>query len=399
MKKIKNCEQLYLFITGLTESHVEDAIILYHLGNYYVAIAEAAVTLFKLFGWDFKETHGLDNESDKVFCLVTHDGVACLIRHHIKTVVRETKFILSADCASMYTNTQQFLEYLRSHLNEGESFNYPFIRESVVFNTADYQRVARLTSLSITNDSIRADLDNKDSIVLAANMVWDFKKESIAIMRALHNIISKQHDLMVAYARDRDMTEKEVRRRNTFILQLTEFYKISHAGEVVLVKQRGFFISFDDDAIIIADRLSVPLYECRTFGTRNHTAVVITANEFMALTDMDVNIHCIATKSVRDMYEFGLTYNVILNFTYDKSIIFDDVAVMKEVDGNYIVKASYGEIKFEPVIIPNQTGMYLCSLGISSLEYCQMLACIVHQVFDERAIAIKQQLQNEDEQT
>ena len=109
MKKIKNCEQLYLFITGLTESHVEDAIILYHLGNYYVAIAEAAVTLFKLFGWDFKETHGLDNESDKVFCLVTHDGVACLIRHHIKTVVRETKFILSADCASMYTNTQQFL--------------------------------------------------------------------------------------------------------------------------------------------------------------------------------------------------------------------------------------------------------------------------------------------------
>ena len=399
MKKIKSYEQLCLFVTGLKDSHAGKSILLYNLGSYYLAIGDAAFSLYKRFGWDFKETHGLDRENDRVFSLVSPDGFVCLRRNRIELTVRDTGFLLEAGCASVYTDTQQFLELLRSYMIGKECYTYPFVRESVTLNTEDHQRVGRLTSLIISEDAVKAEIDNKDIFDLARNMEWNFTQVSVSLMRALHNIISKQHDLMVAYVRDRDMTEKEVRRQNTFILQLTEFHKITHAGEVVLVKQRGFFIAFDDDAVIIADRLSVPLYECRTFGTRNHTAVVITANEFKALTDMDVNIHCIATECVREMYEFCLASSVILNHAYDKSITYDDVAVMKDVTGSYMVRASYCGTKFEPVNISNQNGMYLHSLPDYSLEHRRMLACIAHHAYDKQAMAIQLQQQIEENQT
>jgi len=396
MKKIKSYEQLCLFVSGLADSYADSAIILYNLGEFYVAIGEAAVMLYKKFGWDFKETHVLDRQSDRFFTLVTQDGLACINRNLIKWVVKDTGFQLDVDCSSAYTDTQQFLERLRTYLNEREVFTYPFIRETVVLNTEDYQRVARLTKLIIDRNTIKAELDNRDILVIANNMEWDFKQISISLMRALHKIVNIQHDFIISLAHDREMTEDNVRMLNTAVYVSATNCKSSLLSEIVLVKQRGFLIAFDDDAIIIASKLTVPLYECQTHGTRNHTAVVITPNEFKALTDMDINIHCITTNNIRSMYEFCLSSDIILNLNYDKSIIYDDVAVMKDVTSNYMIKASYGGTAFEPVQIPNKTGVYLHSLPIHSLEYKQMLTCIAHQAFDKRVSAINQQ-QNEEE--
>lgn len=396
MKKIKSYEQLCLFVTGLVDSYADSAIVLYNLGNYYVAIGEAAVMLYKKFGWDFKETHVLDRQSNQTFTLVTQDGVVSIKRSLIKWVVRDTGFQLEVDCSSAYTDTQQFLERIRTSLNEGESFTYHFIRETVILNTDDYQRVARLTKLIIDRNSVKAELDNRDILVLSNDMEWDFKQISISLMRALHKIVNIQHDFIISLARDREMTEDNVRMLNTAVYISATNCKSSHLSEIVLVKQRGFLIAFDDDAIIIASKLSVPLYECQTHGTRNHTAVVITPNEFKALTDMDINIHCITTNNIRSMYEFCLSSDIILNLNYDKSIIYDDVAVMKDVTSNYMIKASYGGTAFEPVQIPNKTGVYLNSLPIHSLEYKQLLTCVVHQTYDKRASAINLQ-QNEEE--
>lgn len=397
MKKIKTYEQLCLFVGGLQESHCGTAIILYDLGSYFVVVGEAAVTLYKKFGWDFMEAHELDRQNDKLFSLVSADGYVCLKRNGIEFSVRNTGFQLVADCISVYTETQQFLETVRSYLVGEEVYTYPFIRENVVLNTVDYQRTARITSLIISKEAVKVEIDNNDVFDLARNMEWDFTQVSITLIRALHNIITRQHDFMKSFAVDRDFTEKEVRRLNTFIHLLAEHHKVFNPEEIVLVKQRGYFISFDDDAIVIANRLSVPLYECRTFGTRNHTAVIITPNEFKALTDMDVNIHCIATDINRNMFEFNLSYDALLNLSYDKSITYDEVAVMKNVSGNYFIKASYGGKKLAPVTIPNRIGIYLRNLTDYSLEYHQMLSCLVHKTYDKQILMLENQFRNNEE--
>lgn len=189
---------------------------------------------------------------------------------------------------------------------------------------------------------------------------------------------------MLGMARDKDSTEKTIKGANTFIYQLYSYCKAAHVDEVIVVKQRGFFISFDDDAIVISDKLSLPLYECQTFGLRNHTAIVMSISEFTSLTEMDVDIHAIATEHIRDLYEYGLSNKVLLNETYDKTIEYEDTAIIKDVAGNYLIRATYGGTKLEPVTISNQIGMYILCLDERSLERQRMLACVAHETFDQQ---------------
>ena len=99
---------------------------------------------------------------------------------------------------------------------------------------------------------------------------------------------------------------------------------------------------------------------------------------------MDVDIHAIATEHIRDLYEYGLSNKVLLNDTYDKTIEYEDTAIIKDVAGNYLIRATYGGTKLEPVTISNQIGMYILCLDERSLERQRMLACVAHETFDQQ---------------
>lgn len=389
MKKIKNYEELVFFVSGLTESHVDDAIILYDIGKYYIAIGDAAVSLYKIYRWDFRETHCLVKNC--LFSLVTEDGLTCLRNKNIGFTTRRTDYRCDADVDTNYSDTQQFLDLLRCYVKEGTFYEYPLIQQTVVLDSPDMQRIARITSLVVDHKSVSVELDGRDTYPLVYDMTWNYKQVAVALMHSLHSIIEQQHDLMLGMARDKDSIEKTIKGANTFIYQLYSYCKSAHVDEVVVVKQRGFFISFDDDAIVVSDKLSLPLYECQTFGLRNHTATVMSISEFDSLTAMDVDIHAIATEHIRDMYEYGLTSKVILNETYDKTIGYEDTAIIKDVAGNYLIRATYGATKFEPVTISNLIGMYILCLDDRSLERKRMLACVAHQTYDKKVSSIRQQ--------
>ena len=395
MKKIKDYDQLVLFVTSLTESYDDDAIILYDIGKYYVAIGDAAESLFKLFRWDFREAHNLVKSC--LFSLVTKDGLACLQNKHIYVVIRETDIRYVGDYDSNYSDTQQFLDLIRSYTNEGNVYLYPIIRQTVVIDTPGMQRIARVSALVVDSLSISVELDGRESYSLVDDMIWDYTQVGVSIMSVLNNIITQQHDLMLEMARDKAQATKTVKEANTYIYQLYSYCKGAHKEEVIVVKQRGFFITFDDDAIVVSDKLSIPLYECQTFGLRNHTAAIITPDDFSSLTDMDINIHVIATDHIHNMYEFCLSGQDLLNCTYDKDIAYDDVAIIKDVTGDYMIKATYEGIKLDPVTISNQTGMYILCLDNLCLERKYMLAALVHQTFDKKASYIRQQLKHNEE--
>lgn len=387
MKKIKNYEELVFFVSGLTESHVDDAIILYDIGKYYIAIGDAAVSLYKIYRWDFRETHCLVKSC--LFSLVTEDGLACLRTKNIGFTIRRTDYRYDADGDTGYSDTQQFLDLLRCYIKEGAFYEYPLIQQTVVLDSPDMQRIARITSLVVDHKSVSVELDGKDTYPLVYDMTWNYKQVAVALMHSLHSIIEQQHDLILGLARDREATEKWIKWNNTSIYQLFNYSKSAHSGEIVIIKQRSFLITFDDDALIVSDKLSLPLYECRIFGLRNHTAAVITPNEFKALAEMDVDIHVVATEHMYDLYCYNLSGRIILNKDFDKTIKYEGAAIVKNMPGNYMIKASYEGMQFEPVVISNQIGMYILCLDEKSIERQRMLACLAHETFDQQVSLIR----------
>lgn len=357
-------------------------VFLCNLGNSCMAVGESAYRLFILFGWNLTEFQPVGSDEVVAYIVVTEDGINFLRMRGMKTTVWNTSYEYDNKGEYDIAAVQQFIDRVRDVLKQGEKVVYPIIRKNVTIEKSGYSQKSNITSLIISDNSASVTLDDYfDSFPLVTDKNWNFDNISIALLKALGSVIVTQGDYIIKFAENRNKVIMQQRADNTSTYNVFTESKKHNGKEIILVKEKGFFVSFDDDAIVIAVKTGSLLYNCRMNGRSwPHTAVIVDSSQFMQLTEMDLDIH-VANDTPREMYTFGFTGS----FLNGKSNAVENskAAVYKRNNGEFVIEASLHDKELPKKLVDTYIGSYYQSLSDDSIEKKVWLNAIMHDSYDK----------------
>lgn len=360
---------------------------LYGIGEYYLAVGSNADRLYMLFGWDLSvsEKSGEDNEvsseEDRIpYIVVNTDGVAFLKKRGLSFDVVSIGWVYDHKEPSVAC-VQQFLDLLRATLGKEGEFTLPLVNQTVELDMPSYNRVARMTSLTVKPNSIKVVLDGKEQYNILEDNVWNFEPESESLILAMSTVVEKHGELLRKFALDTRGVIESARENNTKSYRLyTSSSMAAKENSLVLVKEKGFFITFDDDAVMLSNETGGLLYNCDCQGKERHTASVITPNHFVELTEKDLTIY-VTNGTGRQLYDYLLT-DSFMNHEQDSRFKFTKAAIYKRGNGEYAIRATCMDKELPETTVPLSEANYCQSLEKGSLEKCRYLSALCHYAYD-----------------
>lgn len=383
---IKSLEDVALHTTLLTATPKEGELFLCSMGNFFLAVGQNADKLYMKYGWDLSEFHTSDGKN-VVYIVVTDDGYRFLKVMGLKVNVWNSEYSYAVDDKDSVSFVQQFIDLLRSTLPIGVKFEYPLFRQTVTLELVDYLRTARMTSLVVTSTSAGVMLDNSDYLNIVDKTEWDFKKEALTVDASLLSVIKSQREYILSFAEDHQKALNQQNATNGIIYNMYINAKKLYKGTIVLIKEHGNFVTFGDDAIMLAVNIPVTIYNCNIEGKAGHIAVVIDSKEFYQLTEKDFNLHVVNDNS-KKAYQFGLTESFLsgkipvgIDLMKNEGE-YSEATIFKRSNGDYAVRATLAGRKLPEIGIPMIIGVYYQKLA-NSLEKRAWLYAVVHSAYGQ----------------
>lgn len=388
ISKLTNKKQLHAAVKDLLKLREniimeDDSIVMFTLGAEGIIVGkEDTDKIYLWYGWDY--TSCPNDDEPITYIVVSEPGRAFLQYSKHKVVTMSTNYRMSFILDEMATSfAQQRLDYLR-RLVKNKELDYPIVGCKVNIESSGNLRKAYITSLRINSKSVSVRLDDKDSFLLYDEKGYKFDAETISILLRVNEIIEQQKGMIFSLILDNANTLKAQRMRNADTYNIFLRGKShGHHNVIVLVSEKAFFITFDDDALLLAKYFNLPLYHCRMISSRDHTVAYIDNYQFQNLVeDGELESRVMSQDIKRELYDFGFTPS-ILNFKGRDDLPLKNISICKSTDGYYYVQATTGDNVLTPVVIPGNVGTYYSSLG-NGKEKEMLLTSVAHHAYDNR---------------
>lgn len=357
----------------------QKALVLFNIGVCCVAINNEADMLYIKMGWEL-----IDFEDDNTiysFMIINQYGIKVLesMKYNI---VKYDSIIYHNDILSTIAELQQSLDYLRINSKE-MSIDYPIVAKKLSVEGMSFIRTLRLSSLHIDRNNISVLIDNCETVTLANEYEWNFSKTGKTILESLKVLFQEQYTYILYMVQHYNIAVKTQQSKNSILHNLFLKRKAeNHNENIVCVKCKDYYLTFDDDAIVVHNLLSdIFLYDIRTFGVRGNICAVIHPTQIINLFKRQSNISIISYSEVEPLYCLGLKES-FLNIRYKKEISYINTIIRKHMNGFFTISAIFNGYSLPEQQISSILGGYYFRLP-SCEEKEAVLSAIVHQTYDD----------------
>ena len=357
----------------------QKALVLFNIGVCCVAINNEADMLYIKMGWEL-----IDFEDDNTiysFMIINQYGIKVLesMKYNI---VKYDSIIYHNDILSTIAELQQSLDYLRINSKE-MSIDYPIVAKKLSVEGMSFIRTLRLSSLHIDRNNISVLIDNYETVTLANEYEWNFSKTEKTILESLKVLFQEQYTYILYMVQHYNIAVKTQQSKNSILHNLFLKRKAeNHNENIVCVKCKDYYLTFDDDAIVVHNLLSdIFLYDIRTFGVRGNICAVIRPTQIINLFKRQSNISIISYSEVEPLYCLGLKES-FLNIRYKKEISYINTIIRKHMNGFFTISAIFNGYSLPEQQISSILGGYYFRLP-SCEEKEAVLSAIVHQTYDD----------------
>ena len=357
----------------------QKALVLFNIGVCCVAINNEADMLYIKMGWEL-----IDFEDDNTiysFMIINQYGIKVLesMKYNI---VKYDSIIYHNDILSTIAELQQSLDYLRINSKE-MSIDYPIVAKKLSVEGMSFIRTLRLSSLHIDRNNISVLIDNCETVTLANEYEWNFSKTGKTILESLKVLFQEQYTYILYMVQHYNIAVKTQQSKNSILHNLFLKRKAeNHNENIVCVKCKDYYLTFDDDAIVVHNLLSdIFLYDIRTFGVRGNICAVIRPTQIINLFKRQSNISIISYSEVEPLYCLGLKES-FLNIRYKKEISYINTIIRKHMNGFFTISAIFNGYSLPKQQISSILGGYYFRLP-SCEEKEAVLSAIVYQTYDD----------------
>ena len=357
----------------------QKALVLFNIGVCCVAINNEADMLYIKMGWEL-----IDFEDDNTiysFMIINQYGIKVLesMKYNI---VKYDSIIYHNDILSTVAELQQSLDYLRINSTE-KSIDYPIVAKNLSVEGMSFIRTLRLSSLHIDRNNISVLIDNYETVTLANEYEWNFSKTEKTILESLKVLFQEQYTYILYMVQHYNIAVKTQQSKNSILHNLFLKKKSENRnGNIVCVKCTDYYLTFDDDAIVVHSLLSdIFLYDIRTFGVRGNICAVIRPTQIINLFKRQSNISIISYSEAEPLYCLGLKES-FLNIRYKKEISYINTIIRKHMNGIFTISAIFNGYSLPEQQISSILGGYYFRLP-SCEEKEAVLSAIVHQTYDD----------------
>ena len=357
----------------------QKALVLFNIGVCCVAINNEADMLYIKMGWEL-----IDFEDDNTiysFMIINQYGIKVLesMKYNI---VKYDSIIYHNDILSTIAELQQSLDYLRINSKE-MSIDYPIVAKKLSVEGMSFIRTLRLSSLHIDRNNISVLIDNYETVTLANEYEWNFSKTGKTILESLKVLFQEQYTYILYMVQHYNIAVKTQQSKNSILHNFFLKKKAeNHNENIVCVKCKDYYLTFDDDAIVVHNLLSdIFLYDIRTFGVRGNICAVIRPTQIINLFKRQSNISIISYSEVEPLYCLGLKES-FLNIRYKKEISYINTIIRKHMNGFFTISAIFNGYSLPEQQISSILGGYYFRLP-SCEEKEAVLSAIVHQTYDD----------------
>lgn len=357
----------------------QKALVLFNIGVCCVAINNEADMLYIKMGWEL-----IDFEDDNTiysFMIINQYGIKVLesMKYNI---VKYDSIIYHNDILSTVAELQQSLDYLRINSKE-MSIDYPIVAKKLSVEGMSFIRTLRLSSLHIDRNNISVLIDNYETVTLANEYEWNFSKTEKTILESLKVLFQEQYTYILYMVQHYNIAVKTQQSKNSILHNFFLKKKAeNHNENIVCVKCKDYYLTFDDDAIVVHNLLSdIFLYDIRTFGVRGNICAVIRPTQIINLFKRQSNISIISYSEVEPLYCLGLKES-FLNIRYKKEISYINTIIRKHMNGFFTISAIFNGYSLPEQQISSILGGYYFRLP-SCEEKEAVLSAIVHQTYDD----------------
>ena len=357
----------------------QKALVLFNIGACCVAINNEADKLYLKMGWEL-----IDFEEDNTiysFIIINQYGIKVLESMNYD-IVKHDSIIYHNDILSTIAELQQSLDYLRISSNEG-TIDYSIVDKELSVEGLSFIRTLRLSSLHIDRNKISVLIDNSEVVTLANEYEWNFSKTGKTILESLKVLFQEQYTYILYMVQHYNIAVKTQQSKNSILHNLFLKRKAeNHNENIVCVKCKDYYLTFDDDAIVVHNLLSdIFLYDIRTFGVRGNICAVIRPTQIINLFKRQSNISIISYSEVEPLYCLGLKES-FLNIRYKKEISYINTIIRKHMNGFFTISAIFNGYSLPEQQISSILGGYYFRLP-SCEEKEAVLSAIVHQTYDD----------------
>lgn len=351
------------------------ALVLFDVSSCLLAIGNDAEKLYFEFGWEMTEFQIQNRIYSYMFVLpdCLHILLTCCDIH------RSADSLL--ECTPSFATTQQQLDVLRKISGE-KLFSFPFVIDNqVTYKENNYVQAMRLTAVNIYKDKINLLIDNRDTILLAKNTDWQLSSLTKCLLKALGNLFQQQFSFMRHLLLDNNYSKQK--QYNQVIYQCFLNQKSTVESTIlVCVQLQDYYLSFDDDAIILAlQREDVLLYQCNVFGLRGKTCTILSQYQLNDLLLMGVHIVTTSSPQHSLLYKMGLRESNLYHKRHD-SLSYQHVVLRKRIDGEYMISAVHNSVQLPGIPVDKRLAAYYNRLP-ECLEKQAILSSLVHTAFDK----------------
>ena len=368
MKELYKCHSLY---------DTEKALVLFDVGTSFVVIGNDADKLYLTLGWEI--TDFSDGDSIYSYMIISPYGAKILQKLRLNVEYYNAENLPQISVQPPVT-IQQILDYLRMIVGQ-ESLTYPIITTPITIEEVGFIREIRITSLIIDAKSVSVRIDNTELIELVKEHEWNFSHTGLTLLDNLSGVVEPQLPYMINLIQAQAQTLRNQRIHNTALYKLFLDKKcVVSSDTIIFIQVEDSYLTFDDDAIdTFACQKGVFLYECNVFGLRGRTVALLDNSQVETLLSVHPLLVVNSKKDV-PLYKLGLKES-FLNLKCNDELIYSDVAIRKQKDGEYVISASYyGHLLPEKPVL-NTIGGYFCNLP-SCKERSAILSSLAHRTYD-----------------
>lgn len=368
MKELYKCHSLY---------DTEKALVLFDVGTSFVVIGNDADKLYLTLGWEI--TDFSDGDSIYSYMIISPYGAKILQKLRLNVEYYNAENLPQISVQPPVT-IQQILDYLRMIVGQ-ESLTYPIITAPITIEEVGFIREIRITSLIIDAQSVSVCIDNTELIELVKEHEWNFSHTGLTLLDNLSGVVEPQLPYMINLIQAQAQTLRNQRIHNTALYKLFLDKKcVVSSDTIIFIQVEDSYLTFDDDAIdTFACQKGVFLYECNVFGLRGRTVALLDNSQVETLLSVHPLLVVNSKKDV-PLYKLGLKES-FLNLKCNDELIYSDVAIRKQKDGEYVISASYyGHLLPEKPVL-NTIGGYFCNLP-SCKERSAILSSLAHRTYD-----------------
>lgn len=368
MKELYKCHSLY---------DTEKALVLFDVGTSFVVIGNDADKLYLTLGWEI--TDFSDGDSIYSYMIISPYGAKILQKLRLNVEYYNAENLPQISVQPPVT-IQQILDYLRMIVGQ-ESLTYPIITTPITIEEVGFIREIRITSLIIDAQSVSVCIDNTELIELVKEHEWNFSHTGLTLLDNLSGVVEPQLPYMINLIQAQAQTLRNQRIHNTALYKLFLDKKcVVSSDTIIFIQVEDSYLTFDDDAIdTFACQKGVFLYECNVFGLRGRTVALLDNSQVETLLSVHPLLVVNSKKDV-PLYKLGLKES-FLDLKCNDELIYSDVAIRKQKDGEYVISASYyGHLLPEKPVL-NTIGGYFCNLP-SCKERSAILSSLAHRTYD-----------------